>query len=121
MQGQPPIVWDRAEGFQVFDAWGNCWIDWSSGVLVANAGHSRREVMDAIVSQTASGLLHNYCFPSAVRARFVERLASLLPPPLDKEDALELGDPGGRGRRYDLAFTAAPMMAISSGVGITSK
>src|SRR5881275_117672 len=69
MQGQPPIVWDRAEGFQVFDAWGNCWIDWSSGVLVANAGHSRREVMDAIVSQTASGLLHNYCFPSAVRAR----------------------------------------------------
>src|SRR5207244_11665687 len=91
MQGQPPIVWDRAEVFQVFDAWGNCWIDWSSGVLVANAGHSRREVMDAIVSQTASGLLHNYCFPSAVRARFVERLASLLPPPLERVFLLTTG------------------------------
>jgi 4-aminobutyrate aminotransferase-like enzyme len=39
MQGQPPILWDRAEGFQVHDRWGNTWLDWSSGVLVANAGH----------------------------------------------------------------------------------
>ena len=30
MRGQPPVVWNRAEGFQVFDAWGNQWIDWSS-------------------------------------------------------------------------------------------
>ena len=28
MRGQPPVVWDRAEGFQVWDAYGNCWIDW---------------------------------------------------------------------------------------------
>ena len=41
MRGQPPVVWDRAEGFQVYDAWGNQWIDWSSGVLIANAGHGR--------------------------------------------------------------------------------
>ena len=34
MQGQPPVVWDHAEGFQVYDKWGNCWIDWSSGVMV---------------------------------------------------------------------------------------
>jgi 4-aminobutyrate aminotransferase/(S)-3-amino-2-methylpropionate transaminase len=91
MQGQPPIVWDRAEGFQVFDAWGNCWIDWSSGVLVANAGHARREVIDAIVAQAGSGLLHNYCFPSAIRARLVERLASLLPPPLERVFLLTTG------------------------------
>ena len=35
MRGQPPIVWDRADNFQVYDAWGNCWIDWSSGVLLS--------------------------------------------------------------------------------------
>lgn len=23
MMGQPPIVWDKAEGFQVYDKWGN--------------------------------------------------------------------------------------------------
>ena len=36
MRGQPPVVWDHAEGFQVYDAYGNQWIDWSSGVLITN-------------------------------------------------------------------------------------
>ena len=84
MRGLPPVVWDRAEGFQVFDAWGNCWIDWSSGILVASAGHGRDEIRDAITAQAASKLLTNYCFPTEIRARLVERLASLLPPPLEK-------------------------------------
>ena len=26
MQGQPPIVWDHANGFHVFDKYGNCWM-----------------------------------------------------------------------------------------------
>src|SRR5947209_8443214 len=51
MAGQPPVVWDRAEGFQVYDAYGNCWIDWSSGVLITNAGHGRREIIDAVAAQ----------------------------------------------------------------------
>jgi len=84
MRGLPPVVWDRAEGFQVFDAWGNRWIDWSSGILVASAGHGRQEIRDAIAAQAAGGLLTNYCFPTEIRACLVERLASLLPPPLEK-------------------------------------
>jgi len=28
MMGQPPVIWDKAEGFQVYDKWGNIWIDW---------------------------------------------------------------------------------------------
>jgi 4-aminobutyrate aminotransferase-like enzyme len=84
-------VWDHAEGFQVFDAWGNQWIDWSSGVLITNAGHGRREIADAIRRQTSSHLLTNYCFPSEVRARLVERLASLLPDPLKKIFLLTTG------------------------------
>src|SRR5258707_88433 len=68
MRGQPLVVWDRAEGFQVYDAWGNQWIDWSSGVLIANAGHGRREIAAAIAHQAASGLLTNYCFPSEIRS-----------------------------------------------------
>jgi 4-aminobutyrate aminotransferase-like enzyme len=91
MQGQPPIVWDRAEGFQVYDKYGNCWIDWSSGVLVTNAGHGRREIVDAIVAQAQHGLLHNYCFPSEPRARFAERLAGVHPAPLDKVFLLTTG------------------------------
>jgi 4-aminobutyrate aminotransferase/diaminobutyrate-pyruvate transaminase/4-aminobutyrate aminotransferase/(S)-3-amino-2-methylpropionate transaminase len=91
MRGQPPIVWDRAEGFQVHDAWGNTWIDWSSGVLVANAGHGRREIVEAICEQARKTLLHNYCFPSEIRARLVDRLAQLAPDPLEKVFLLTTG------------------------------
>src|SRR3954471_1554800 len=91
MRGQPPIVWDHAEGFQVFDASGNCWIDWSSGVLITNAGHGRQEIIDAIVRQAQSKLLTNYCFPSEIRAELVERLASLFPEPLKKVFLLTTG------------------------------
>lgn len=91
MRGQPPIVWDRAEGFQVFDAAGNCWIDWSSGVLITNAGHGRQEIIDAIVRQAQSKLLTNYCFPSEIRAQLVEKLASLFPEPLKKVFLLTTG------------------------------
>ena len=29
-----PVVWDRADGFQIFDRWGNCWIDMTSSIFV---------------------------------------------------------------------------------------
>ena len=77
MQGQPPVVWDRAEGFQVYDRWGNMWLDWSSGVLVTNAGHGHREMIEAIVRQAHHGLLHSYCFPNEPRAQLVRKLADL--------------------------------------------
>jgi len=91
MRGQPPIVWDRAEGFQVFDAWGNCWVDWSSGVLITNAGHGRDRIREAVKRQAESRLLTSYCFPSEIRARLVERLATLLPEPLKKVFLLTTG------------------------------
>jgi 4-aminobutyrate aminotransferase / (S)-3-amino-2-methylpropionate transaminase / 5-aminovalerate transaminase len=84
MRGQPPVVWDRAEGFQVYDAWGNCWIDWSSGVLIANAGHGRPEIAEAIARQANARLLTSFSFANEPRARLVERLSSLLPEPLKK-------------------------------------
>ncbi len=72
MQGQPPILWDRAEGFQVYDAYGNTWLDWSSGVLVASAGHSDPAIVEAVVEQTRGKLLHSYCFPHVGRAALAE-------------------------------------------------
>src|SRR5450755_3995472 len=60
MRGQPPVVWDHAEGFQVYDAWGNQWIDWSSGVLIANAGHGRTQIVDAIAAQARSHMLMSF-------------------------------------------------------------
>ncbi|MCX7605018.1 MAG: aspartate aminotransferase family protein [Bryobacteraceae bacterium] len=123
MQGQPPVVWDRAEGFQVYDRWGNMWLDWSSGVLITNAGHGRREIIDAITRQAQHGLLTNYCFPSEIRAELAARLVSLLPPPLSKVFILTTGSEtvefaikiarmhglrtGGRGKNVIVSFEKA--------------
>ncbi len=91
MGGQPPVVWDRAEGSSVWDAYGNRWIDFSSGVLVTNAGHGRTAMREAIVAQVEHGLLHSYSFPSAPRAQLVERLVELAPPSLEKAFLLTTG------------------------------
>ena len=79
MGGQPPIVWHKAEGFSVWDEYGNRWIDFSSGVLVANCGHLRKEIKQEIFSQVGQGLIHNYCFPNAPRAKLVKKLISISP------------------------------------------
>jgi len=91
MRGQGYVVWDRADGCQVYDAWGNTWLDWSSGVLVANAGHGRPEIAKAICQQAKKSLHHNYCFPSEIRSKLVQQLAKLAPDPLEKVFLLTTG------------------------------
>src|SRR6476646_3437844 len=91
MRGQPPLVWDRAEDVFVYDKYGNRWLDWSSGVLVTNAGHGMPEIRKAIIDQVNSGLLHNYVFPSEERAELAELLISVAPKGLDKVFLLTTG------------------------------
>jgi 4-aminobutyrate aminotransferase/(S)-3-amino-2-methylpropionate transaminase len=91
MGGQPPVVWDRAEGVQVHDRWGNTWLDWSSGVLVTNAGHGHPKIRQAILDQVNHGLLHNYCFPSEIRSQLVEHLGRVSPQGLTKVFLLTTG------------------------------
>ncbi len=91
MSGQPTVVWDRAEGINVYDRHGNKWLDFSSGVLVINAGHAAPEVLSEIKKQVEKPLLHNYCFPSEIRAQLVEKLASVSPEPLKKVFLLTTG------------------------------
>ncbi len=91
MSGQPLIVWDRAEGVHVYDRHGNQWLDFSSGVLVANAGHTRPEATAAIV-ETAQRLHHSYCFPNRERAALVDYiLEKCAPDYLDKVFLLTTG------------------------------
>lgn len=91
MEGQPPIVWDRAEGYSVYDAWGNRWIDFSSGVLIANAGHGRAEMVDAIVAEARKPLLTSYCFPHRLRAELTELLQKQAPRRDDRVMLLSTG------------------------------
>lgn len=79
MMGQPPVVWDRAEGINVYDAWGNMWLDWSSGVLIANAGHGHPEIAAAVREAVDKPLLATYVFVHPARAELTKRLSALAP------------------------------------------
>lgn len=79
MQGQPPIIIHKAKGFYVFDKWGNKWLDWSSGVLIANIGHSHPDQIKAISQTLKRPLLVTYVFPHAQRVELVELLNSIAP------------------------------------------
>ena len=91
MSGQPLVVWDRAEGVQVYDRFGNMWLDFSSGVLVTNAGHGHPRIRQAIVDQANHGLLHHYCFPAEPRLALAKQLAEVAPHPLKKVFLLTTG------------------------------
>ena len=64
MHGQMPIVWDRAEGFQVYDKWGNKWIDFTSTIFVTNAGHANPRIVSALNQVLQKPLLHTYTYVS---------------------------------------------------------
>ena len=81
MMGQPPVIWDKAEGFQVYDKWGNKWIDWSSGVLITNAGHGRREIIKAVRDLLDRKLIATYVFIHEKRAELTKMLQGISPDP----------------------------------------
>ncbi|TKJ38781.1 MAG: aspartate aminotransferase family protein [Planctomycetes bacterium B3_Pla] len=91
MRGQPPVIWDRAEGVNVYDAYGNMWLDFSSGVLVTNAGHGHKHIAEAIAGQVRRPLLTTYCFPNEARIKLVQKLVSLAPEGLNKVFLLSTG------------------------------
>ena len=91
MRGQPPVIWDRAEGVSIYDAYGNMWLDFSSGVLLTNAGHGHKKIVDAIISQASKALLTTYCFPNEPRVKLTQKLVLLAPEGLNKVFLLSTG------------------------------
>jgi len=91
MHGQLPIVWDRAEDFQIFDRHGNCWIDFTSTIFVTNAGHANSTVVTALREKIDQRLLHTYTFAHESRALFLKKLIEITPPPLEKAFLLSAG------------------------------
>ena len=91
MHGQMPIVWDRAVDYQVFDRWGNCWIDFTSTIFVVNAGHSNPRIVGALREILDRPLLHTYSYASDIRARFLKRLVDSMPPHFEKAYLISTG------------------------------
>lgn len=91
MSGQPPIIWDKAIGYNVYDKWGNKWLDFSSGVVVANAGHSNPDVQKATTDIINHGLMHTYCFTSEIRGKLEKHISELVPIPDNRVFLLTTG------------------------------
>ena len=124
MMGQPPIIWDKAEGFEVYDKWGNMWLDWSSCVLVSNAGHGREEIKKALTDIIDQGLLSTYVFVHEQRAELTKALQAISPDPVNydvfllstgseaTENCIKLAktyaiEKHGPGKKYFLSFSNA--------------
>ena len=90
MADQLPIVWDRGQGVWVWDVDGNEYLDFTSGVLVTNLGHSHPAHVEAIQKQ-AGRLMNCYSFPTPERVELSRRLVELMPKNLDRVFLLTTG------------------------------
>ncbi len=81
MSGQPPIIWHSASGVTVADRYGNRWIDWSSGVLITNAGHAHPRIKQKLHEIIDQNLLATYVFVHEDRIALTEELKKLAPVP----------------------------------------
>ena len=88
---QLPVIWDHAEGYQIHDAWGNTWIDFTSTIFVANAGHGNKQVIKRVQEQLEKPLLHAYSYPTPIRAAFLEKLIQMTPSYLEKASLFSAG------------------------------
>ena len=91
MHGQMPVVWDRAKDFQVWDRWGNCWIDFTSSIFVANAGHANERVARAVTEVIRSDLVHSYNYATEPRAKYLRKLCEAMPPYIEKAYLMSTG------------------------------
>ena len=83
MNWQAPVVWDHAQGAEIWDVDGRHYIDWTSGVLVANVGHAHPHLAEA-VSRQAQRLLNTFDFPTPERLHLARKVIETTPPHLDK-------------------------------------
>lgn len=91
MHGQMPIVWDRAENFQVFDSQGNSWIDFTSTIFVSNAGHGNPRIVEAVKKVLDKPLLHTYTYLSQERLDYLDLLIEKTPRQFEKVFMLSAG------------------------------
>ena len=90
MSEQVPVVWARAQGCYVEDVDGNVFLDMSSGVLVANAGHSHPKLVAEMRAQ-ADRVVNCYDFVNEWRPLLAQKLVEITPPNLDRAFIITTG------------------------------
>ena len=81
-----PLVIDRGEGMFVFDADGNRFLDFTSGVAVNALGHVHPEIAKALADQAAKFVhMAGTDFYYGVMSDFAKKICSLMPGPGAKQ------------------------------------
>lgn len=83
-KGIAPIAVERGEGVYLYDAEGNRYIDFSSGLMNVNIGHGHQRITRAVMEQMQKV---SYVTPSCsteVRGELGKKLASVVPPGMSK-------------------------------------
>jgi 4-aminobutyrate aminotransferase / (S)-3-amino-2-methylpropionate transaminase / 5-aminovalerate transaminase len=91
MHGQLPMIWDKADDFQIYDQWGNVWIDFTSTIFVANAGHGNKRIVKALKDALDKPLLHTYTYASEERISYLKYLIKNIPKQFEKAFLLSAG------------------------------
>ena len=91
MHGQLPVIWDKADDFQIYDQWGNVWLDFTSTIFVANAGHGNKRILKALRDVLDKPLVHTYTYASIERIDYLEYLIENTPKQFEKAFLLSAG------------------------------
>lgn len=76
VQSNPPLIIDGGDGVYVRDIDGNRYLDCQGGLWCVNAGHGRKEIIDAIKSQLDK-LQYYTLFPGSTNSPSIELSAKL--------------------------------------------
>jgi 2,2-dialkylglycine decarboxylase (pyruvate) len=91
MSGFAPFLVERASGSWVWDRQGNRILDFTSGQICSTIGHNHPRIVEAIKAACDRVLHLNSWMLSEEVVRLAERLAELLPAPLEKAIILNTG------------------------------
>ncbi|MBH25431.1 MAG: aspartate aminotransferase family protein [Myxococcales bacterium] len=89
---QDPIVWERAEGANIWDVDGNRYVDLTGAFAVMAMGHSHPAISGAIAEQSRR-LIHGMgdVFPSVPKIELSRRLAEVTPGDLERSILAQSG------------------------------
>ena len=74
MHGQIPILWKNAINYSVYDDCKNKWIDFTSGIFVANIGHSNKKLKKYITDTQNKNLISSYNYLHDLRVEYINKL-----------------------------------------------
>lgn len=91
MQGQLPIVWKKAENFNIYDLADNKYIDFTSTIFVTNTGHANAKLKERVSEVLNGDLVHTYAYANLERANYIEKLIKMTNGAFEKAFLLSAG------------------------------